>query len=453
MVALSSCKAEYITTTTIATQALWLSRMLAELVGTKVDVVELKVDSKSTLALAKNPVFHEKSKHICIKYHFIRDCLEDGTIKGTNGLHNALEEWISRNKGSWSGSTSSDSERDNKLSFLEEGCVSDIDKKPLQIGKKVASGSCGDMFHGTYFGEDVAINFLNSKKLNHNVWDDFKQEIYKLREVDHANIIRLVGSCTKPPCIITEWISGGNLFDFLHSEHNVLDLPMITKFALDVCRGMSYLHQKGIIHGDLKSANLLMDKDHVVKVANFGLPSFQDEEGDMTAETATCRWMAPEVINNQAYYTKADVYSFAILLCELMRSKIPYDTMTPLQAAAAVIEGLRPQLPADAHPGLANLVQKCWDAVPSARPPFSDIITELEHIQVHAQETSRSWEDYYNKCSQLLSNESLSGSEHATFFTAASENTTFFTAMTGSISGDEPETRITQAVKILAITI
>jgi hypothetical protein len=84
VVALSSCEAEYIATTTAAAQALWLSRMLAKLLGRKVDVVELKVDSKSALALAKNPVFHERSKHIRIKYHFIRDCLEDGSIKASH---------------------------------------------------------------------------------------------------------------------------------------------------------------------------------------------------------------------------------------------------------------------------------------------------------------------------------------------------------------------------------
>jgi hypothetical protein len=84
VVALSSCEAEYIATTTAATQALWLSRMLTELLGKKVDVVELKVDSKFALALAKNPVFHERNKHIYIKYHFIRDCLEDGSIKASH---------------------------------------------------------------------------------------------------------------------------------------------------------------------------------------------------------------------------------------------------------------------------------------------------------------------------------------------------------------------------------
>ena len=71
VVALSSCEAEYVAATTAATQAMWLSRLLAELLGRSVDIVELKVDSKSALALAKNLVFHERSKHIRIKYHFI----------------------------------------------------------------------------------------------------------------------------------------------------------------------------------------------------------------------------------------------------------------------------------------------------------------------------------------------------------------------------------------------
>ena len=84
VVALSSCEAEYIATASAATQALWLSRLLGELLGKEVDVVELKVDSKSALALAKNPVFHDRSKHIRIKYHFIRDCLEDGSIKASH---------------------------------------------------------------------------------------------------------------------------------------------------------------------------------------------------------------------------------------------------------------------------------------------------------------------------------------------------------------------------------
>jgi hypothetical protein len=81
VVALSSCEAEYIAATTAATQALWLARLLGDLLGRDAEAVELRVDSKSALALAKNYVFHERSKHIWVRYHFIRSCLEEGSVR------------------------------------------------------------------------------------------------------------------------------------------------------------------------------------------------------------------------------------------------------------------------------------------------------------------------------------------------------------------------------------
>jgi hypothetical protein len=81
VVALSSCEAEYIAATSSSTQAIWLARVLGDLLGRDAEALELQVDSKSALALAKNPVFHERSKHIRVKYHFIRGCLEDGSVK------------------------------------------------------------------------------------------------------------------------------------------------------------------------------------------------------------------------------------------------------------------------------------------------------------------------------------------------------------------------------------
>jgi hypothetical protein len=83
VVALSSCEAEYIAATTAATQAIWMARLLGELLGRKLEVVELKVDSKSALTMARNPVFHERSKHIDLRYHFIRNCLAKGTVSAT----------------------------------------------------------------------------------------------------------------------------------------------------------------------------------------------------------------------------------------------------------------------------------------------------------------------------------------------------------------------------------
>ncbi|KAJ0025548.1 hypothetical protein Pint_07953 [Pistacia integerrima] len=192
---------------------------------------------------------------------------------------------------------------------------------------------------------------------------------------------------------LVEYMPGGSLYDYLHKNHNVLKLSQLLRFAIDVCKGMEYLHQNNIIHRDLKTANLLMDTQKVIKVADFGVARFQSQGGVMTAETGTYRWMAPEVclfnvINHQQYDQKADVFSFAIVLWELVTAKVPYDNMTPLQAALGVRQGLRPDLPENAHPKLLDLMQRCWEGVPNKRPSFSDIELELEALVHEVQETS-----------------------------------------------------------------
>ncbi|XP_078154806.1 serine/threonine-protein kinase STY46-like [Carex rostrata] len=309
--------------------------------------------------------------------------VEGWAVEDTDGLHKALEASILRNEGSWSGGSSHSSATERLLSLQPKGGLEwEIDKRCLKMGEKIASGSCGDLYRGNYLGEEVAIKILRSEHLNENLWGEFIQEVNILRDLQHENIVRFIGACTKPPqySIVTEFMSGGNLYDYLHKQKNVLELPKLLKFALDVCRGMEYLHQNSIIHRDLKTANLLVDKEHVVKVADFGVARFQNQGGVMTAETGTYRWMAPEVINHQPYDHKADVFSFAIVLWELLTSKIPYDTMTPLQAALGVRQGLRPRVPENAHPKLAELMQRSWDAIPSNRPSFSDLISELEEL-------------------------------------------------------------------------
>ncbi|KAL0326042.1 UNVERIFIED_CONTAM: Serine/threonine-protein kinase STY46 [Sesamum radiatum] len=229
----------------------------------------------------------------------------------TEGLYDAMVKAIAGSEGSWSGSSHSQSIVEKAIAAQTKTEDWEIDWRLLKIGEKIAAGSCGDLYRGVYLGQDVAIKVLRSEHLNNSLEVEFAQEVAILRQVQHGNVVRFIGACTKLPhlCIVTEYMPGGSLYEYLHKHHLVLKLPQLLKFAIDVCKGMEYLHQKNVIHRDLKTANLLMDTYNVVKVADFGVARFQNNGWVMTAETGTYRWMAPEV---------------------------PYDTMTPLQAALGV---------------------------------------------------------------------------------------------------------------------
>ncbi|MED6200866.1 hypothetical protein PIB30_089448 [Stylosanthes scabra] len=309
----------------------------------------------------------------------------------TAGLYEAMEKAVARSEGSWSRSSNSLSVVEKPLAAEAKCGDWEIDKRLLKIGDRIASGSCGDLYHGVYLGQDVAVKVMRSEQLNDALEDEFAQEVTILKQVHHKNVVRFIGACTKSPnlCIVTEYMPGGSLYDYLHKNHNVLELSPLLKFAIDVCKGMEYLHRNNIIHRDLKTANLLMDTDNVVKVADFGVARFLNQEGVMTAETGTYRWMAPEVINHQPYDQKADVFSFSIVLWELVTAKVPYDTLTPLQAALGVRQGLRPELPKHGHPKLLYLMQRCWEAEPSNRPSFEEISVELENILQEVENDSQ----------------------------------------------------------------
>ncbi|KAL6655135.1 hypothetical protein ACP70R_005961 [Stipagrostis hirtigluma subsp. patula] len=259
----------------------------------------------------------------------------------------------------------------------------EIDVKLLKFGNKVASGSYGDLYRGTYCSQDVAIKVLKPERINADMQREFAQEVYIMRKVRHKNVVQFIGACTKPPnlCIVTEYMSGGSVYDYLHKHKGVFKLPALLGVAIDVSKGMSYLHQNNIIHRDLKTANLLMDVNGTVKVADFGVARVKAQSGVMTAETGTYRWMAPEVIEHKPYDHKADVFSFGILMWELITGKIPYEYLTPLQAAVGVVQkGLRPTIPKNTHAKLAELLQKCWQQDPAQRPDFSEILETLQRI-------------------------------------------------------------------------
>ncbi|KAL0308344.1 UNVERIFIED_CONTAM: Serine/threonine-protein kinase STY13 [Sesamum radiatum] len=153
---------------------------------------------------------------------------------------------------------------------------------------------------GTYNGEDVAIKLLerpeNDVERAHLMEQQFQQEVMMLARLKHPNIVRFIGACRKPMvwCIVTEYAKGGSVRQFLTKRQNrSVPLKLAVKQALDVARGMEYVHGLNLIHRDLKSDNLLIAADKSIKIADFGVARIEVQTEGMTPETGTYRWMAP----------------------------------------------------------------------------------------------------------------------------------------------------------------
>ncbi|KAL1321915.1 hypothetical protein AAHE18_14G160400 [Arachis hypogaea] len=252
-----------------------------------------------------------------------------------------------------------------------------VDPKLLFIGSNIGEGAHGKVYEGRYGERIVAIKVLNRGSTSEEraaLENRFAREVNMMSRVHHENLVKFIGACKDPlMVIVTELLPGMSLRKYLTSiRPKLLDLHVAINFALDIARAMDWLHANGIIHRDLKP--------------DFGLAREESVTEMMTAETGTYRWMAPELYSTvtlrqgekKHYNNKVDVYSFGIVLWELLTNRMPFEGMSNLQAAyAAAFKQERPSMPEDISPDLAFIIQSCWVEDPNLRPSFSQIIRML----------------------------------------------------------------------------
>ncbi|CAN1810682.1 Serine/threonine/tyrosine-protein kinase HT1 [Linum perenne] len=228
-------------------------------------------------------------------------------------------------------------------------CVVDMSK--LFIGLRFAHGAHSRLYHGLYNDQPVAVKIIREPDDDENgalgvrLKNQFDREVSLLTRLSHPNVIKFVAACKKTPvyCVITEYLSEGSLRGYLHKlDHKSLAMEKLIGFALDIARGMEYIHSRGVIHRDLKPENILIDEDSHLKIADFGI-ACEDAYCDLLADDpGTYRWMAPEMIKKKSYSRKVDVYGFGLMLWEMVTGTIPYEEMNPIQAAFAVVNKVKP---------------------------------------------------------------------------------------------------------------
>lgn len=223
----------------------------------------------------------------------------------------------------------------------------------------------------------VALKVATMNQLTGSVSDleELRHEADIATLLRHNNVCEIVGiaSDSESFCLAYEFCEGGSLLSLLNDTSRCYEyLPI----ALDIANGMAYLHSRNVIHRDLKPSNILLTADYRAKVADFGM-SVANTGQELTAETGTYRWMAPEVIRHDSYSSNADVYSFGIVLWQLITREIPFATLTPVQTAYAVAEGYRPEIPSSMPSSLKSIIECCWDHDSKKRPSFTYIAMAL----------------------------------------------------------------------------
>lgn len=272
-------------------------------------------------------------------------------------------------------------------------------------GGVIGEGGFGIVSRKSYHGQKVAVKRFKEIQKQDLTPDElakihtaFRNEIWLMSGVSHPNIVKLIGfSLRQESIMVMEYISGGDLYEALIGNRQ-FTWPLRYRIALDIARGMAALHglNPPLCHSDLKCPNCMMvdwnpQADVVAKVSDFGLSSRL--YGDQLTKTPTTNpfWTAPEVLAQLPFDTSADVYSFGVILWNLVSRKALFEEMLPWtdDVSRAVRAGKRPPIPKaqGMPPEYERLIQSCWDHTPSNRPKFVDICLALElMIQKHCPE-------------------------------------------------------------------
>ncbi|XP_074470873.1 mitogen-activated protein kinase kinase kinase 7 isoform X1 [Sebastes fasciatus] len=258
----------------------------------------------------------------------------------------------------------------------------EINYEDIEVEEVVGRGAFGVVCKAKWKGKDVAIKTIESESER----KAFIVELRQLSRVNHPNIVKLYGSCNNPVCLVMEYAEGGSLYNVLHGAE---PLPYYTaSHAMSWCfqcsQGVAYLHgmkPKALIHRDLKPPNLLLVAGGtVLKICDFGTAC--DIQTHMTNNKGSAAWMAPEVFEGNNYSEKCDVFSWGIILWEVITRRKPFDEIggPAFRIMWAVHNGTRPPLIKNLPKPIESLMTRCWSKDPSQRPSMEEIVKIMTHL-------------------------------------------------------------------------
>lgn len=308
--------------------------------------------------------------------------------------------------------------------YLQLKKIWEISPEELQFDRIIDSGAYGDVWFARWGVHDVAVKRLNDKLFmfdEEGTSSEFQAEVSFMRSIRHRNIVLFLGagSIDGVPFLVTEYLQRGSLRKILDDKQTDIPLSRCMSMALDAACGMDFLHSltPPRIHRDLKAANLLVGQQYLVKVADFGTSRLLSQldrktlskgkamkkhrtkkekqlleqiplQPKLTGLVGTRAWMSPELMDGAPYGPPVDVYSYGVVLWEIITREHPWSEFQhDHDLDEAVLTGQRPLIPMGCHRQWAALIQQCWDGNATARPTFADVCVQL--IEMAAQHNAR----------------------------------------------------------------
>ncbi|KAG0453539.1 hypothetical protein HPP92_024843 [Vanilla planifolia] len=240
-------------------------------------------------------------------------------------------------------------------------------------------------FRGLHKGKKVWIKKLKGCERGSAYEIEIRQDLMQLMSCGQKNLLQFLGVFVDESnglCVVTRLMEGGSVHDLIQKSKKV-PLRDAMRIALDVAQGLMFMNSHGVAYRDLNTQRILMDRQGSACLGDMGLVSTCMSAGEVTEyETAGYRWLAPEIIAGDPESVTetwmSNVYSFGMVLWEMMTGEAAYSSYSPVQAAVGIATcGLRPEIPKDYPPVLRSLMSNCWNNCPSKRPRLSEIVSIL----------------------------------------------------------------------------
>lgn len=275
-------------------------------------------------------------------------------------------------------------------------------RNQVELGEIIGEGQFGDVHKGSFRsnkdGHIVPVAIKTCKPdADLATAEKFLEEAYIMQQFHHPHIIRLVGVCSDSPIwIVMELARLGELRAYLQQNSARLDLATLLLYSFQLSTALSYLESKKFVHRDIAARNVLVSSHHCVKLADFGLSRWVEDQSYYKASKGKLpiKWMAPESINFRRFTTASDVWMFGVCMWEILMLGVkPFQGVKNNDVIGKIENGERLALPARCPPRLYSLMSSCWSYEPSKRPSFKDIKEVLNEILLEErsqqQETMR----------------------------------------------------------------